>query len=227
MIKKLLSTFVALFSLLLVTTNSNAGGLSIGLSGSMNMLDTGVSDDIDNNGTKDTTKSYSDDVFSGSIFAEYSIETGNGSVTVGVDYIPMDADIDKRSITQSSIKAASSTATSGTNSAEGTIENHFTFYIQPSFNIGASEIFATLGIAQADVIGKSVSLSSTDISQSKTLEGIKYGVGLKHGLTDTTFLKASVSLTDYDAVSWTTTNNTKGTADIENLDVSLSLGTSF
>ena len=129
MIKKLLSTFVALFSLLLVTTNSNAGGLSIGLSGSMNMLDTGVSDDIDNNGTKDTTKSYSDDVFSGSIFAEYSIETGNGSVTVGVDYIPMDADIDKRSITQSSIKAASSTATSGTNSAEGTIENHFTFYI--------------------------------------------------------------------------------------------------
>tara|TARA_Y100001970_G_scaffold287558_1_gene412528 strand:- start:9261 stop:9944 length:684 start_codon:yes stop_codon:yes gene_type:complete len=227
MIKKLLSTFVALFSLLLVTTNSNAGGLSIGLSGSMNMLDTGVSDDIDNNGTKDTTKSYSDDVFSGSIFAEYSIETGNGSVTVGVDYIPMDADIDKRSITQSSIKAASSTATSGTNSAEGTIENHFTFYIQPSFNIGASEIFATLGLAQADVIGKSVSLSSTDISQSKTLEGIKYGVGFKHGLTDTTFLKASVSLTDYDAVSWTTTNNTKGTADIENLDVSLSLGTSF
>ena len=46
-------------------------------------------------------------------------------------------------------------------------------------------------------------------------------------LSDSTFVKVDYSYTDYDAVSWTTTNSTKGTADIENSNIGLSIGTNF
>ena len=69
------------------------------------------------NGTTNTTKSISNDIFFGSIFAEATSDANSAgiSMTVGVDYIPFEADIDKRSITQSELGDSNDTASTGTN----------------------------------------------------------------------------------------------------------------
>ena len=194
--------FLAFF----VVSTANAGTFSMGVSAQLNDLDTAASEDIDNNGSTDETKSVSDTVATPSIFAEYSMDLMGANLTLGIDLIPLSAEIDKREITQTVCGAKAAGACgeggnnggSGNNSASGTIKNHITIYVM------------------ADVEGRSKSLSSTDISEDRDLEGWKFGLGLKHNLSDSTFVKVDYSYTDYDAVSWTTTNSTKGTADIEN-----------
>lgn len=219
-----------------VVSTANAGTFSMGVSAQLNDLDTAASEDIDNNGSTDETKSVSDTVATPSIFAEYSMDLMGANLTLGIDLIPLSAEIDKREITQTVCGAKAAGACgeggnnggSGNNSASGTIKNHITIYVQPSFEIAANtSAFLTAGFAMADVEGRSKSLSSTDISEDRDLEGWKFGLGLKHNLSDSTFVKVDYSYTDYDAVSWTTTNSTKGTADIENSNIGLSIGTNF
>jgi len=101
--KNLTSTILATFMLLSLNVSANASGFGMGISISSNTLDTAGKEDVDSNGTIDATKNVSDDITIGSIFGEYTATGINGSklaLTIGVDYIPLDADIDKRSITQ-------------------------------------------------------------------------------------------------------------------------------
>jgi hypothetical protein len=72
---------------------------------SNNTLDTAGKEDTDNNGTIDATKNVTDDFAVGSIFAEFTNMGEKFGVTLGLDYIPFDADIDKRSISQTSMGA--------------------------------------------------------------------------------------------------------------------------
>lgn len=150
-------------------------------------------------------------------------------ITLGVDYIPFDADIDKRSITQSSLKAVGDgAATSGTNSVEGTVMDHYTLYIQPGFMIKPSTmLYGTLGYSSATVNGKSISLTHTNINKDQDLEGTKIGVGIKHVYDSGLFVKADYSQTEYDTISFTTSNNTKATADLDNTAFALSIGKQF
>ena len=129
---------ILLFSTLALMLNpviANAGSWAVGVSVSDNTLDTAGKEDIDSNGTIDATKNVSDDFAVGSIFAEYTNMGDRFGVTLGVDYIPFEADIDKRSISQVALGATSAT-TSGTNSVQGTVKDHMTFYIQPGLMIG-------------------------------------------------------------------------------------------
>jgi hypothetical protein len=133
--KKIILLFSTLF-LMLSPAVVNAAGFAIGVSVSNNTLDTAGKEDVDNNGTTDATKNVSDDFMVGSIFAEYTNMGDKFGITLGVDYIPFDADIDKRSITQSELGDESDTASTGTNSVEGTVSDHMTIYIQPGYMIG-------------------------------------------------------------------------------------------
>ena len=163
----------------------------------------------------------------GSVFFENTVMGDTMGLTIGVDYIPFDADIDKRSITQSSLKD-SSTVTTGTNSVEGTVEGHKTFYIQPGFRYGDnSMIYATLGIAMADINVKNSSISSTDLNKTVDLDGTKLGVGVKTVRGNGLVIKLDYTDTSYDEVSFTTSNNTKATADLDNTALALSIGKQF
>ena len=88
--------FLAFF----VVSTANAGTFSMGVSAQLNDLDTAASEDIDNNGSTDETKSVSDTVATPSIFAEYSMDLMGANLTLGIDLIPLSAEIDKREITQ-------------------------------------------------------------------------------------------------------------------------------
>ena len=228
--KKLLATLIATFFAFTVNiASADVGGVAIGISFSNNELDTVVTDDIDSNGTITTTKALTDTVQAGSIFAELTL-AGDGplALTLGIDYIPVDADLDKRSTTQSSVKAkGDGAASSGTNTGKASIEDHFTYYIQPGFVVGNTMVYGTLGYVRADITATWESVSSTNTTKVQTMNGSKAGVGIKHVRDNGIFLKLDYSETDYDKVSYTTSNNTTVTGDIDNTVIALSVGKSF
>lgn len=230
--KNLISPILATFMLLSLNVSANASGFGMGISISSNTLDTAGKEDVDSNGTIDATKNVSDDIMIGSVFGEYSATGINGSklaLTIGVDYIPFDADIDKRSITQSSLKAkADGAASTGTNSVEATVEDHYTVYLQPGFMINDSTmLYGTVGFTNATINGKSVSLSHTDINKSQDLDGTVLGAGVKTVKDNGFFIKFDYKETSYDTVSFTTSNSTKATADLDNETFALSIGKQF
>jgi len=230
--KNLISPILATFMLLSLNVSANASGFGMGISISSNTLDTAGKEDVDNNGTIDDRKTVSDDIMIGSVFGEYSATGINGSklaLTIGVDYIPFDADIDKRSITQSSLKAkADGAASTGTNSVSATVEDHYTVYLQPGFMINDSTtVYGTIGFSNATVNGKSVSLTHTDINKSQDLDGTVLGAGMKTVKDNGLFIKLDYKETSYDSVSFTTSNNTKATADLDNETFALSIGKQF
>ena len=227
--KKLYATvFATFFAFTINTASADVSGLAIGITLSDNELDTTVTDDIDSNGTINTTKELTDTILAGSIFAELTLGGSSGplAVTLGVDYIPVDADLDKRSASQASIKGAG-TSTSGTNTGKASVTDHFTFYIQPGYVVGNNMFYGTLGYSRADIEATWESISSTNTTKVQKMTGTKIGVGVKHVRDSGVFLKLDYSETDYDKVSYVTTNNTTVTGDIDNQAIALSIGKSF
>ena len=197
---------------------------SVGFTLSTGDVKSGLKDDIDNNGSTDTTKNLSNDISFGSIFFEKAL---NDNMSVGLDFIPFEAEFESRSTTQSSIKEKGSSTTTGTNKGTADVSRHLTFYVQPQKEIrDGLKVFGTLGLVRADVESTVQSVSSTDKTVEQDLEGIKLGLGLKKE-TGFGFIKLEYSETDYDDVSVTTSNNTKVTADIDTEILALSVARSF
>ena len=197
---------------------------SVGFTLSTGDVKSGLKDDIDNNGSTDTTKNLSNDISFGSIFFEKAL---NDNMSVGLDFIPFEAEFESRSTTQSSIKEKGSSTTTGTNKGTADVSRHLTFYVQPQKEIrDGLKVFGTLGLVRADVESTVQSVSSTDKTVEQDLEGIKLGLGLKKE-TGFGFIKLEYSETDYDDVSVTTSNSTKVTADIDTEILGLSVAKSF
>ena len=226
--KKIL-LIISTLALIIAPAIANAGNFAMGVTISDNSLDTAGTEDVDSNGTIDDTKNVTDDFMVGSIFAEYTNMGDRFGITVGVDYIPFDADIDERSISQSSLKAKTDgAATTGTNAVKGTVESHRTIYLQPGMSVGTnSMVYLTYGFVSADVNGTSTSISHTDINETKDLDGTKIGVGIKKVTDSGMVIKLDYSDTDYDPVSFRTGNNTTATADLDNRSVGVSIGKQF
>ena len=214
---------LSILFLLGFSTTAYATG-SAGFTISLGDVKSGLSDDIDNNGTTDTTKDISNDIVFGSIFFEKAI---NDNMSVGVDFIPFEAEFESRSTSQSSIKEKGSSTTTGTNKGTADVSRHLTFYVQPQKELNNGlKVFGTLGIVKADVESKVQSVSSTDKTVEQSLDGMKLGLGIKKP-TGFGFIKLEYSETDYDDVSVTTSNNTKVTADIDTEILALSVAKSF
>ncbi len=217
--KKLVLSIIFLLGF---STTSYANN-SVGITLSMADVKSNVKDDIDNNGTTDTTKNISNEVTIGSVFFEKAI---NDNMSIGLDIIPFKAELESRSTTQASIKGAG-TSTSGTNKGNAEVSNHLTFYVQPQREIkDGLKVFGTLGLIKADVESDIQSISSTNKTVEQSLDGLKLGLGLKKE-TGFGFVKLEYSETDYDDISATTTNSTKVTADIDTDILALSVARSF
>ncbi len=218
--KKLVLSILFLFGLV---TNSYATG-SVGFTISNADVNSSVKDDIDSNGTTDTTKSLSNDVTFASVFFEKAVSE---NLSVGLDFIPFEAEFESRSTTQSSLKDKDSSASSGTNKGNADVSKHLTFYIQPQKEIrDGLKVFGTLGLVRADVESSVVSVSSTNKTVDQSLDGTKLGLGLKKE-TGFGFIKLEYSETDYDTIEATTSNNTKVTADIDTEILALSVAKNF
>ena len=218
--KKLVYSIIFLFGFATTALAQVSAGFTI----SSAKIESALSDDIDSNGTTDTTKDISNDVIFGSIFLERAV---NENMSVGIDFIPFEAEFESRSTTQSSIKEKGSSTTTGTNKGTADVSKHLTFYIQPQKEIrDGLKVFGTLGLVKADVESTVQSVSSTDKTVDQSLDGMKLGLGLKKE-TGIGFIKLEYSQTDYDDVSVTTSNSTKVTADIDTNILALSVAKSF
>ena len=217
--KKLVLSIIFLLGF---STTAYATG-SVGFTISNAKVLSGVSDDIDSNGTTDTTRNLSNDVTFASIFLEKAL---SDNMSVGLDFIPAEAEFESRSTTQTS-RTTTSTDTSGTNKGTAEVSRHLTFYLQPQKEIrDGVKVFGTLGFVRADVESLVQSVSSTDKTVEQDLDGMKLGLGLKKE-TGFGFIKIEYSETDYDDISATTSNNTKVTADIDTEILALSVAKSF
>ena len=224
--RKIILSIIAISSLFVLPVQ--AVDKSIGLSLAYSTVDTKVTDDIDSNGTIDTTKNISNDIGIPSLFLELTNQVGGANLSVGIDWIPISAEFDSRSTTQSSLKAAGDgAATSGTNKGTVDVSNHLTAYVRLGTQMTSdTEFYLVAGIAQADVEADVQSVSSTNKKVDLDLDAEKLGVGIKRDLGGS-FLKLEYAEVDYDPISVTTSNNTKVTGDIDTKNITLSVGRSF
>ena len=205
---------------------------SIGITATGATIDSKVTDDVDSNGTVDTTKDISNDVAYGSVFLEFTNENvGPGSLTFGIDLIPGSAEFESRSVSQQATGAKGGGAapqSTGNNSGTVDVDRHITLYLQPGITTSNGlTFFGTVGYVTADVDADVKSLSSTNKTESLSLDGVKLGVGFKKVLGNDMFVKLEYAETDYDEISVTTSNNTKVTADMDNTTLALSIGKQF
>jgi len=227
--KKTIITILSLFAFSVTTAQADISGWGLGVTMTSNDINQTYKEDTDTNGTINTTKNVADTADSAAIFVEKTIAADRVGVTFGIELIPFSADISKRTQSQSSLgNASDGTATSGDNTAEGSIDLHTTFYMQPGLVIGENTmLYGTLGIVMANLEAKVDTVSNSDFTETKTLDGSKVGVGIKHVADNGFFWKIDYSETDYDKLTWKTNNSTTVTGDLDNDALGFSIGKSF
>ena len=213
---------IAILGFTLVCFSANAFDRKFGFSASMAMLDTTVTDDIDSNGSIDTTKDISNDVIIPSLFVEFATDLPNGGkAAFGVDYIPMSAELESRSTTQNE-----DGGTNGTNSGTLDASNHVTAYVTLGGDVAGNHVFALAGMMYAEGEYDLKSVSSTNRTGDVNIQGTKLGIGIERDMGEG-FMRVVLSDNDYDPVSATTSNATKVTADIDSTNLTVSFGRSF
>ena len=172
-----------------------------------------------------TTKTGSEDV--GAIFAEYTFAQGS---TIGIEYIPGEAEIGKASRTQSNDTAALNDA-SGTITAKATISEYTRIYVEPTWM--ANDRFGVFVKGGAAHLSVQPSYTETaDVIQStyksEDVWGVMYGFGAK-AYFGNAFIKAEYLETEFGTYSHqsTTGDKNKITADIDMEETRISIGYNF
>ena len=165
----------------------------------------------------------------GSIFAEYT----KGWLTVGLDYVPVDADVsDKtktRNDTETSVTSTNTTtSTARAQKAQAQISDHLTAYVE----VG-SAAYLKAGYVQVTVDTQE-SLGTGSTYGNADLDGVLLGVGYKGDWGSNGFYKLEGTYTNYDSLSITSgvartgvTTNNKITADLDVSQIKLGVGVRF
>ena len=230
MIKKtviaLMATFFVAFSALADSTNVGfkISAASLAASGS----ETTDSGSIGSGGPTVAQRERDGDFDLPSLFVERQFDLGMLNISLGLDYVPLTAEV---------AKLGGGDGTDATVSAG----NLMTAYIQPSFAINDTlSIFVKAGYSSGDLDITNVSRQAsttttgdadgTDGSQEKTLEGSMYGVGIQvnndlAGIFN--FVRLEATTTDFDQISHTNSNGKILKADAEMDLITLTIGKSF
>ena len=155
----------------------------------------------------------SKDSMYGAIFAEIGL--GDTPLSLGVEYVPLDADI---------------TLDNANSSTSANVEDYITAYLLFMHNTGDANIYAKAGYSQADI--GTIKSKSTVVSQSDSLEGFMVGAGIQTDELPNGLLgRVELTFTDFDDVTATTTSNgstaVKKTADGELITITFGLSKAF
>ena len=198
-----------------------ADNYNIGLSGAYGNFEASGSQTKD--GVKKNASGDAEFPFA-SIFVEYNkTMSKEWDLAFGLDYIPFTAEIDSRSETDTN------DSTTGTRSATLDLKNHFTAYIQPSYNLGNGlAVFGKIGYSHADLKISSRNLNGFGtLNKDDTLEGYLAGIGIQKNIDKTMFVRFEANYTDYDNVTYTNSSGTLFNADPELWTAKISIGKSF
>lgn len=164
-----------------------------------------------------------------SLFAEmrYGIHD-RLSVAVGVDLLPASAEFVQESKADTDLTTKAGGTNTGTSKVTGKFKNQVTLYIQPTLHVtDAQSVFVTAGISSADVEADADLVTSTNFSKDASIDGVRLGLGTTRTLDDGWFVKLEGYWTDYDSVTFTTSDSTKVEANPEIWVGALSVGRSF
>ena len=152
----------------------------------------------------------------GAIFAEINIK--ESPISVGLEYVPFDADI----------------SLNGDNAnVSANVSDYTTIYALAMHELSNFSVYAKLGYSQADIgTIKNDDTTTTVNSKSGELEGMMYGAGIQSKeLPFGLVARAEYTFTEFDDISVTTTSNgsaaVKKTADGELTTLTISLAKSF
>ena len=157
-----------------------------------------------------------------SLFVEYGL---NDRISVGLDYIPLTADVSKntrsRTDTETSVTGtAATTATSRTQSAQAELSNHITLYANYSLSdtLYLKGGIANVSLETEDSLGTGSKYGNVDIM------GIVAGFGVQNGN-----VRVELVHTDYEDISLTSsvartgvTTNNKIDADLDTTALKIS-----
>ena len=207
--KKLLGI---IFGTALLFSTSAHSDVTVGLKVGNGDLE-GTSKSYTSGNTTYASETRSKDSMFGAVFAEIGL--GDTPVSLGVEYVPLDADV----------------SLDGTNaSTSANVEDYITAYLMYMHDTGNANIYAKAGYSQADI--GSIKSKSTVNSQSSQLEGIMIGAGLQTDELPSGLLgRLEITYTDFDDITATTTSNgsasVKKTADGELMTITFGISKSF
>ena len=222
--KKIISI---LATLMFTTMNINfvkAEGFAVGVTGAYTMID-GTGSEVETTGNTETNSgSASNEVFTGSVFGEYSfanVSYADTGVTFGVRYTPGSADVSKDTKTRTD---ANSEGDSATYRAQAQLENYINYYLDiPLYK----NMYVKAGWSQIDVkTQESVSTGTIGTYGDATLDGINYGIGFK-GENGNIVWKFAYEATNFDTLNLTSTTDHTINADLDTSEVNLSIGYKF
>ncbi len=234
---KYILSILAAFCLL--TSNVLAGSFTMGVAGHQVGISAQGSESEDTNTTgmsgsseqsvRDATAG--NDVLFGSVFAEYSF--GDSEVlTLGVDYVPGTADVNRKTISRTDTTADDNEAQQqdGTRTANAEISDHITYYLELGKMNG---VYGKIGFTEVDIKTKDTEThaGTSGLYPDKTLDAWTYGLGYKGEFGTKGVFKFEGYFTDYD--SFNATNNSgktstkKVSADLDVVGAALRVGIKF
>ena len=230
---------ITILATLMLTTMSinfaKADGFAVGATGAYTMINAdGQETEATVSGVASsgeiTQKSVSNDVFTGSVFGEYSfanVSYADSGVTFGVRYTPGSADVSDKvfSRTDTSTGAdAAAEADTGTYKAQAEVEKYINYYLDlPLYK----SLYVKAGWSQIDVKTQESATSTTIGSYGDaTLDGINYGIGVK-GENGNIVWKLAYEATNFDTLNLTSSTSNKIKADLDTSEVNLSVGYKF
>ena len=194
-----------------ITSFASAGEKRIGVSANYMMLETTGSETLrQSNNVTNTSKD--EDAVIPSLFVEAISDAGFG---IGLDYVPV-AELG------SGTGDDDDAETSGANKASAELASHVTVYLIAENSNG---LYAKLGYAMADV-DTTENLNTGDSYGNTDTTGIMGAIGIKRDM-GTHFVRADVSITDYDDVSITSTGGSVVAADVDSTNITFSIGKPF
>ena len=210
--KKITILFVScLFTL---STSAFAGGM-VGVKYGTGDLDGSAASYVAGTTTYAAETGSKDSEFA-AIFAEFNVN--ESPISVGLEYVPFDADI--------SLNGKSANVSAN-------VDDFTTIYALAMKELDSVSVYAKLGYSMADIGTVQVNDANTTLnSQSDSLEGIMYGVGIQSKeLPGGLVARAEYTMTEFDDISVTTTSNgstsVKKTADGDLTTLTISIAKSF
>ena len=184
--KKIITIALAIFFSI---SNLAYAEMRYGISGALKMIEASGSE---TEGGEKNSGSADNVVIIPSVFVEFDA----GNFSVGLDYIPLDADVSSktksRTDTETSVSGTlKATSTSRTNSAQAELTDHITLYA--NYNLG--NYFLKGGIAQV-TINTAESLATGSAYGTVDVNGLLVGIGTGDGNH-----RFEVVYTDYEDIS--------------------------
>ena len=199
--------------------------MSFGVSGALTEL---KASGTETEGGEKNSRDISHAILVPSVFAEYAI---TDRITLGVDYIPLSADVSNKTYTRNDVETSvtdttTTTATSRTQKAAAELSDHISVYADVMVN---DNLFVKVGAVEVDLETQE-NLATGSKYGDATLNGYMLGIGIKRETgTLGKFMKIEFVHTDYDDVSLTSTvarsdvtGNNKIEADLDTTALKLS-----